>query len=286
MKELIILSGKGGTGKTTVATAFLKLSKAKAYGDLDVDAPNLHLTMAQNKVPDKKDYFGLDKALIDQDLCTSCGQCEAYCRFDAISVSDNLYSVNNYYCEGCGVCEFVCPYEAIKMVADKAGDLMLYQEEDQLFSTGELKTGSGNTGLLVTEVKNQLIDAKGQLLIYDGSPGIGCPVIASLTGADMVLVVAEPSLSGISDMERILSTANHFNIKQAVCVNKYDVNERNTLLIEDHCKKLGIPFVGKIPYDENAVLATNKGQSIVDLPCPSGNAVRTIFKETINLLES
>ncbi|HQN68937.1 MAG TPA: 4Fe-4S binding protein, partial [Anaerolineaceae bacterium] len=219
MKQVLILSGKGGTGKTTVASAFIKLSNAKAYADCDVDAPNLHLISDWQTEPKRSDYFGLDKAQIDPQLCVQCDACRQNCRFDAI-IAGESYQVNPYACEGCGVCAYVCPAQAIKMVPSVDGDLMLYADAEKTFSTAQLKMGSGTSGLLVTQVKKQMKEhaTDADLAFIDGSPGIGCPVIASLSGVDMVLVVAEPSISGISDMQRIIHTAARFGVKIAVCI--------------------------------------------------------------------
>ena len=285
MKQLLILSGKGGTGKTTIASAFIKLSDAKAYADCDVDAPNLHLITGWNVEPAKNDYYGLPKAEINPELCTRCDQCRQNCRFDAIKTEPH-YKVDPFACEGCGVCEYVCPVEAITMIPAVAGELMLYSDGEKVFSTAQLKMGSGTSGMLVTEVKKQMksavIDA--DLAIIDGSPGIGCPVIASLSGVDMVLIVAEPSISGISDMERIINTAAKFGTKTAVCINKYDTNIENTEKIEEFCKKQAMPFIGRIPFDSNAVKAINNGQTVVDIDCISGTAVKEVYHKTMNLL--
>ena len=285
MKQVLILSGKGGTGKTTVASAFIKLSDAKAYADCDVDAPNLHLISDWQTEPKRSDYFGLDKALIAPQLCVQCDACRQNCRFDAI-IAGESYQVNPYACEGCGVCAYVCPAEAIKMVPSVDGELMLYADAEKVFSTAQLKMGSGTSGLLVTQVKKQMKEnaTTADLAIIDGSPGIGCPVIASLSGVDMVLVVAEPSISGISDMQRIIPTAARFGVKIAVCINKYDNNLENTAKIERYCQENDLAMVGKIPYDPNAIRAINNGQSIVDIDCPSGSAVKKVYEQTIKLL--
>ena len=285
MKQLLILSGKGGTGKTTVAGAFIKLSNVKAYADCDIDAPNLHLIMEQESKPEHSDYYGLDKAVIDNDKCVECNLCYESCRFDAINKDDG-YTVEIYDCEGCGVCEAICPSSAISMVPYKAGDMTLYREP-KVFSTAELKMGSGNSGLLVTEVKkNMKLTSDADFAIIDGSPGIGCPVIASITGVDMVLIVTEPSLSGISDMKRIIETANKFNTKLAVCVNKYDTNIENNEKIKQFCQNNKIDFVGQIPFDKKAVEAVNNGLTIVDIDCAAGKAVREVYKQTIKFLSN
>ena len=285
MKQLLILSGKGGTGKTTIASAFIKLANATAYADCDVDAPNLHLIMGWKAEPKKTDYYGLPKAEINTDLCTQCDQCRENCRFDAINAEPN-YKVDPFACEGCGVCEYVCPVEAITLKPAVAGELMLYSDEEKVFSTAQLKMGSGTSGMLVTEVKKQMKSAAADadLAIIDGSPGIGCPVIASLSGVDMVLIVAEPSISGISDMERIINTADKFGTKTAVCINKYDTNIANTEKIEAFCEKQGLPFIGRIPFDSDAVKAINNGQTIVDMDCTSGTAVKEVYHKAMKLL--
>lgn len=285
MKQLLILSGKGGTGKTTVAGAFIKLSKAKAYADCDVDAPNLHLIAETSGKPDLKDYFGLPKAHIDANLCVACGMCLQNCRFDAIYHGEK-YHVDGYACEGCGVCAEVCPTKAITMTEEVAGELILYHR-DNVFSTAKLKMGSGTSGKLVAEVKKQLSAAaeNTELAIIDGSPGIGCPVIASLSGVDMALIVTEPSISGISDLKRIVNTARYFGTKTAICINKYDTNPANTEKIVAYCVENDLPFVGKIPYDTNAVKAINEGKSIVETDCPSGTAVKAVYNNVIEIMK-
>lgn len=285
MKQLLVLSGKGGTGKTTVASALIKLAQAKAYGDCDVDAPNLHLITNQSKPPQKRDYYGLPKGKIHQDFCIECQQCLHNCPFDAI-FKDEIYKVDPFACEGCGVCQLVCPVGAITLEPTVAGELLLYAN-GEVFSTAQLKMGSGTSGLLVTEVKKQMQESApaAELGIIDGSPGLGCPVIASLSGVDLVLIVAEPSLSGISDMERIVKTAAIFGVKTVVCINKYDTNLEKTEEIQDFCQRKGLALVGKIPFDPEAVAAINLGGTIVERDCPSGKAVREIYPQLMELLE-
>ena len=288
MKQLLILSGKGGTGKTTIAGAMIKLSQARAYADCDVDAPNLHLSMIHTNTPERFDYYGMPKAQIDAEICIGCGNCEIHCRFDAI-IQKNGYVVDPFSCEGCGVCEAVCPVNAVSMRPAVAGEQMLYRTAHSVFSTAQLKMGSGTSGKLVTEVKKRMLSSllpETELAIIDGSPGIGCPVIASLSGVSMVLIVAEPSVSGISDMERIIRTAEIFHTPLCVCVNKADVNLDLTKQIERFCEGKNIPFIGTIPYDPQAVTAINDGITIVEIDCPSGRAVREIYAETLRLLHA
>lgn len=300
MKQLLILSGKGGTGKTTLAGAFIKLSSPKAYADCDVDAPNLHLLIANNLIPKSTDYCGMPKAIINTEHCIECDECRKKCRFDAIKITHaatgkKIYSADPFHCEGCGVCQYVCPTRAIDLKPMKDGELMLYKDKDSVFSTARLKMGSGTSGLLVTEVKKQMkaeADAMvieeaarpEKLAIIDGSPGIGCPVIASLSGVDMVLIVAEPSVSGISDMERIIKTADSFGVKICVCINKYDVNLKNTEKIQEFCDKKQLAFLGVVPYDKEAVRAINEGLTVVDADCRAGESIKKIHEKTMKLL--
>lgn len=278
MKKLLILSGKGGTGKTTTAAAFISFLKAKAFADCDVDAPNLHLISGINSECQKSDYLGSQKAEIDSNLCIGCGRCFENCRFNAINRVQTKYEVNLLACEGCAVCSYICPTDAVKMKDDVAGELMLYHDE-RTFSTAKLRMGRGTSGKLVTEVKSALINYAGdaEYAIIDGSPGIGCPVIASISGVDIVLIVAEPSLSGISDMKRILKTTAIFGAKAVVCVNKCDTCIENTKSIEDYCLKEDIPYMGAIPYDKCVSIAVNEGVSIAEFECPAKDAFKNIF---------
>lgn len=290
MKELLILSGKGGTGKTTIASALIKLGEIEAYADCDVDAPNLHLLMKDFEEAETSNYYGMDKASIDREICNECNLCKEYCKFDAIEVDEeNNYRVNIYACEGCSVCQRICPVDAIEMKSFKSGELRLYREPD-IFSTAQLKMGSGNSGLLVSDVKKALKSASRDkdidLAIIDGSPGLGCPVIASISGVDMVLIVAEPSVSGIEDMERIIETSKRFHTKIGVCINKFDTNLKISEDIKRYCKENNISFVGSLPFDKEAVKLLNKGLTIVDRECKSGQAVKEIFKETKRLLKN
>ncbi len=283
--KLLILSGKGGTGKTTIASAFIRLSQAKRFADCDVDAPNLHLVLEQKSTPKKSDYYGLPKANIDIERCSGCGICYKHCQFGAIEKTDSGYSVNPFSCEGCGVCEALCDKKAISLNDAVAGELMLYHENKQTFSTAKLKMGSGTSGKLVTAVKRALPnEASDELTIIDGSPGIGCPVIASIAGVNMVLVVTEPSISGITDMKRIIETAKKFHVRVCVCINKYDTHVVNSRSIANYCREQNISFVGTIPYDSDAIEVVNRGKTIVDIDCESGMATTKIYEKIINIL--
>ena len=314
MKKILILSGKGGTGKTTISSAFIEFSKTNFFADCDVDAPNLHLIVDLEKEPKKREFYGLPKAKINKEKCIECGKCKELCKFNAVKHINNKYIIDQYACEGCQVCKLKCPTNAIEIEDDISGDLMIY-EEDKIFSTAKLKMGRGNSGKLVTEVKEQLYrnvdkfknneeneynknklnikenkeklkfnNLQNKISIIDGSPGIGCPVIASISGVDFVLIVAEPSLSGISDMKRIIETVKKFRIKLAVCVNKYDICIENTKKIEEYCKDNNIKFVGKISYDPNIQKNINEGKNITQTKSISKKEVIEIYNNVINLL--
>lgn len=286
MKRLLILSGKGGTGKTTTAAAFIRFSQTKAMADCDVDAPNLHLVNGQPTEPEIAEFFGGDKAVIDPQRCIGCGICKEHCRFDALQEQDGIYRVQEVSCEGCGVCAYVCPEQAVKLVTDVAGTKKLYLGEN-VFSTATLKMGRGNSGKLVTEVKMAMLKhaPETEVAIIDGSPGIGCPVIASVSGMQLVLVVAEPSLSGISDLKRLVKTAETLQTKLAVCVNKFDIAPEKTEEIRQFCEECHIPFVGVLPYDPMASKMMNQGKSIADTEGSLKEALFHVYQNTMELLK-
>lgn len=288
MKRLLVLSGKGGTGKTTVSAAFIDFLQARAFADCDVDAPNLHLVAGLKEEPERKAYFGSQKAVIDPAKCIACGNCFAHCRFGAIHRGEDGHcQVNQYACEGCGVCTYVCPVDAAALQEDVAGEQQLYLGE-RVFSTARLKMGRGNSGKLVSAVKLDLLKnapAEAEIAVLDGSPGIGCPVIASVSGMDLVLIVTEPSRSGLHDLERLVKTAGKLEARTAVCVNRFDTAPEQAEAIERFCQEEGIPFLGRIPYDRAASQAINQGHSLAAVDCPARDALYQVFQKTMHLLE-
>lgn len=283
--QLVVLSGKGGTGKTTVASALIHLFGCQSFADCDVDAPNLHLVTSFEEAPKGSDFQGMPKSQIDAAKCTGCGLCMDHCRFNAIASigsidGEVLYSVKPFSCEGCGVCEAICPSGAAELWPHIAGEMQCFKASSgKEFSTAKLKMGSGTSGKLVTAVKKQLNAGVSPLQIVDGSPGIGCPVIASISGATHVLVVTEPSLSGLSDMERIVKTSKIFNVPVCVAINKWDVDRVMTTAIEAYCQGQQLAVVGKIPYDTCAAEAINHGVSIMQYDCTASSALRELYAD-------
>lgn len=260
MKQLVILSGKGGTGKTTVAAALAHLASQDAsivLVDADVGAANLELVLSP-QVREENAFFSSKVAVTDPELCTACGTCEEVCRFDAVIAPDERsdsdpYSIDPVACEGCAVCHYQCPAEAIRMEEPQDG---LWFRSDTPFGPlvhAHLLAGQENSGKLVSEVRAQArkIASAGEhdYIIIDGPPGIGCAVIAAATGVNLVLVVIEPTVSGVHDLERVLGVTEHFNIPALVCINKSDINLETTLQISDYCARLNIDVVGVIPFD-------------------------------------
>jgi len=264
MKQLTVISGKGGTGKTSITAAFASLADNAVLADCDVDAADLHLIL-KPEIKKTMGFHGLKVAFIDKERCIDCKKCHESCRFDAIDEEINLIKES---CEGCGVCEFVCPVDAIHMVDRDSGFAYISVTRFGPMSHAVLKTAEEASGKLVTMVRNNAKtlaeDKNKDLIIIDGPPGIGCPVIASMTGVDLVLIVTEPTLSAIHDLERILGVARHFKIPAVVCVNKYDINLDNTRKIGQYCKNNGIEVVGKLPYDNIVTEAMIHEKNVIE----------------------
>ncbi len=263
MKEVVILSGKGGTGKTSIVGSFAAIAQNKVMVDCDVDAADLYLLLNPS-LEEKNEFYSGQVACIDDEKCIQCELCQTICRFDAIH--DNR--VDPVSCEGCGFCSHVCPVEAITMNECKAGDWFISDTKHGPLVYARLGVAQENSGKLVALVRQQakkLAEKKGfNYIISDGPPGIGCPVISSLSGASLALIVTEPTLSGIHDMERVLDVCKHFGVPAMVCINKYDINDVNTIAIRDYCRKNEIEVAGLIPFDNAVTEAMVKGVSIVE----------------------
>ncbi|SEF63544.1 MinD superfamily P-loop ATPase, contains an inserted ferredoxin domain [Caloramator fervidus] len=253
--ELVVISGKGGTGKTTIATALSELAKDVIRVDCDVDAPNFYL-FYQGKDIHNEDFFGGKKASINKFLCIECGKCEKVCKFDAIK----NFNVEPFLCEGCGACTLVCHQNAITLEYEKTADIYLTELKQGIISRAKMEIGADASGKLITQLRinARRVNEKDKLIIIDGSPGIGCPVISSITGADMVLVVTEPTKSGLQDLSRVVGLCKYFGIFTMVCINKYDINEDITKEIEDFIKDNNLALVGKIPYDDIVIKSINE----------------------------
>lgn len=263
MKQLVIISGKGGTGKTIMSAAIATLAQNKVMADCDVDAANLYLLL-QPEIQETQTFMGGEKARIDVEKCTQCRECVDVCRFDAIvEKEDEEIVIDSISCEGCGVCSHVCPADAIKMEKAISGEWYVSKTKYGPFVHARLGIGEENSGKLVAEVRKKAKEIAEQnnmdFVIIDGPPGIGCPVISSLSGTDLALVVTEPTLTGIHDMERAVQMAHHFQTQTACCINKFDINLQNSAQIESWCKKNSIPLLGKIPFDEEVTKSMVQG---------------------------
>jgi MinD superfamily P-loop ATPase len=280
MKQLVIISGKGGTGKTVLSASFAVLARSKVMVDCDVDAANLYLLL-NPEIQERHRFSAGHKARLDEEKCTGCGECLEVCRFSAIEKNaEDKIVIDPISCEGCGVCFHICPAEAIDMEMSISGDWYASRTKYGPFVHARLGIGEENSGKLVTEVRNKAQEISEQshldYVIIDGPPGIGCPVIASLSGTDLALVVTEPTVSGVHDMERVIQMAHHFKTKTTCCINKFDLNLAVSNQIEDWCSQNSVPLVGRIPYDEVVTKSVVQG---IPLPEYSDNSVsREIHK--------
>ena len=285
MKQVTILSGKGGTGKTTITGSFAALAKKPVLADCDVDASNLHLIL-NPKIKETMEFKGLKLAEIDREKCTRCGLCMQLCRFKAI----HDYVVDPIHCEGCKVCVVNCPTEAINFNERVCGYAYLSDTEYGPMSHARLTPGMENTGKLVTLVRQNAAklseDSGMDLVLVDGPPGIGCPVIASLSNVDAAVAVVEPTLSGIHDLKRALQLLEHFKIVPSVIVNKYDLNMDNTVSIRDFCEEQGITVLGMIPFDENVTKAMVQAKPVVVFSpeSPASLAIQKAWDQFISFL--
>jgi len=317
VKELVITSGKGGTGKTSVAASFAALARGAVIADCDVDAADLHLVLSP-EVRRREEFSGGEIASVRADSCTGCGRCVEVCRFDAVSLerqatdvdgepdadgasagsrapggagSSGRATISPLACEGCGVCAHVCPEGAIDLRVAVNGEWFVSDTRCGALVHARLGIAQGNSGKLVTLVRKEarrIAEARGaDFILVDGAPGIGCPVIASLTGADLALAVTEPTLSGLHDLRRVVEVARRLRVPAAVCVSKWDLSLESAHAIEEWCHEEGVPVVGLIPYDGAVTAAQIAGLSVVEYSDGgAASAVRDLWTRVSGMLES
>ena len=288
MKELIIISGKGGTGKTTIVAAFASLAENNVLCDADVDAADLHLITAPG-VRENHEFQGGNKAVILTNRCTGCGLCRDLCRWDAIG---DDFVIDPIGCEGCGVCVYFCPEKAIDFPENTCGEWFISDTRFGPLVHARLGIAEENSGKLVSRVRQEakkLAEQKNlELILTDGPPGVGCPVIASIGGASGVLIVTEPTVSGRHDMQRAAELAGHFNVPAMLCVNKFDINRDITRNIEAFADEKGLPFLGHIPFDPVFTRAMVQVQTVFEYAPDSGaaNAIREIWSKISEMLKN
>ena len=290
MKEIVVISGKGGTGKTSIVASFAALANGAVLADCDVDAADLHLVLEPD-IKQTHDFSGGKLASIITAKCIGCGRCEKVCNFDAAlfngpanDVAERTYTIDSIACEGCGVCVHFCPVDAMEFKDAVNGQWFISDTRFGPMVHARLGPAQENSGKLVSlirkQAKNIATEQNRGLIIVDGSPGIGCPVIASIAGADLVLVVTEPTISGQHDLDRVIELTKHFGIPTAVCINKYDINVKIAKAIEKNAIERGLKVVGRIAYDTAVTRAQIAAKSIVEY---SSNGLK---KQIVSLWES
>lgn len=293
MRELVVISGKGGTGKTSVVASFAALAWRPVLADCDVDAADLHLVLTPT-VRERHEFRSGREAVIRQADCVGCGVCLGHCRFDAVRRSADrsgewTFAIDPFACEGCGVCVKFCPVEAIDFPERACGEWYVSETRFGPMVHARLRPAAENSGKLVTVVRRrarEIAEAQGRdLVLVDGPPGIGCPVIATVTGASLVLAVTEPTLSGEHDLERVLGLARHFGIRAAVCVNKWDINPEIAEGIERKAAGAGAVAVGRIPYDRAVTDAQVNGKTVLEHDGgPAAQGLRRVWNETCQMI--
>jgi len=275
MKELVVISGKGGTGKTCLTAAFSSLTDNIILCDADVDAADLHL-ITDPVIRDSYDFQAGHTAVIDKERCTACGLCQDLCRWEAITED---FEVDSITCEGCGVCVYLCPEKAIDFPLNTCGQWFISDTRFGPMVHARLGIAEENSGKLVSLVRQEAKkigeEKKLDFILTDGPPGIGCPVIAAIGGASAVLIVAEPTVSGLHDMERVVKLSAHFNVPAMVCINKFDLNPDLSRSVENFATEKGLPCIGHIPFDPIFIRAMVQAQSVAEY-APDSNASRAV----------
>jgi len=326
MKQIVVLSGKGGTGKTTIAASFAVLASERhriVVTDCDVEASNMHILLKPVRLNERNVFKGSKVAVLDAEKCVNCGACEEVCRFGAISRRGSRrgmglgceggkgkghepeeskvceYEIQEIFCEGCGVCVFVCPADALSVAEKDSGEI--YVSDVRCGGGGaktvkmvhaSLKAGEEASGKLVSEVRRRASEIalaeKSEIVLIDGPPGVGCPVIASLTGVDLAVLVAEPTKSGVHDLKRVLAVARHFGVNAVVCVNKSDLNAELTAEIERFCAEEGVKMLGCIPYDETVLEAVSACEPVVSFRSESeaSVAIKAVWEKIEHILQA
>lgn len=274
MKQIVIISGKGGTGKTVTTASLAALANSKVMADCDVDAADLHILLSPD-IRERHEFKSGKTAVIDPGLCLGCGKCRKLCRFSAISPE---FKVDPVACEGCSFCSFICPTGAITMEENSTGEWYVSDTRFGPMVHAKLGIAEENSGKLVSLVRNKakdLAEKRGlDWVIIDGSPGIGCPVIASISGVDLALIVTEPTMSGLHDADRVIKVTRYFNIPVKLVINKFDLNEEMSGKIEQYCDENNVEVCGKIPFDRDVVRAMVEKKTIVEFS--DGKASREI----------
>lgn len=294
-KQLVVLSGKGGTGKTSIVAAFAHLSANSpqacktVFVDADVDAANLSLVLAPTKT-ESHEFWGSRQAIIDEELCSGCGSCVGVCRYDAIFLNEDTmqtYWIDPIACDGCGACVYACPVGAIHMEPQQEGFWFQSETASGKFFHAELFPGRENSGKLVTLIKQfaklEAEENQADLIVIDGPPGIGCPVISACAGTDLGLIITEPSQAGLHDLQRVLGTLKHFRIPTVLCINKADLYPQGTADIHAYAEREGVQIIGEIPFDESVPHAMINGVAITDQypDSPAAVTIRKIWNEVI-----
>lgn len=290
MKEIVIISGKGGTGKTSLVASFAILAKNAILADCDVDAADLHLILTPT-IKETHEFWSGYEAFIRQGICEGCGTCMDLCRFNAIKETKTpkgsyTYHVDPISCEGCGVCVRFCPKSAIEFNEQLCGKWMISETRAGMMVHAKLGIAAENSGKLVATVRQEALrlakETKCEMILIDGPPGIGCPVIAAVTGASEVVIITEPTLSGAHDLKRVLDLTKHFSIPAFVCVNKWDICPDITEQIEKQATSSGATILGRICYDNTVTQAQKEVKAVVETNAPSANDIREIWNKLLH----